>query len=248
MFWQPAFRTVRVNAVIFSFFLNSQPFYPGFCYGCLSNCMHTVKILIKTDTTRRFMQVFNIPEENWKDEFVYKPINGKISKSYFPLTRSCLKRVFSCSSRTIFLINCVLYFESLHHAFKTNWCMISLLSHHISNQGNEPQSVDKSCQRAYQNLVYESKKWLFAQQPGRVSKKKQMPSSWKFGQFLRNPFPQPLESILSLLGITKWSGKHKWLYSLPVEISWEWNEVDAVSTLRKNFCVALISSHRHVFT
>lgn len=146
MFWQPAFRTVTVNAVIFSFLLNSQPIYPGFRYCCLSNCMHTVKSLIKTDTNSRFMQVFNTPEENWKDEFVYKPINGKISKSYFPLTRSCLKRVFSCSSRTIFLIKCVVYLESLHHAFKTNWCMISLLLHHISSQGNEPQSVDKSCQ------------------------------------------------------------------------------------------------------
>ena len=48
----------------FSFLLNSQPIYPGFRYCCLSNCMHTVKSLIKTDTNRRFMQVFNIPEEN----------------------------------------------------------------------------------------------------------------------------------------------------------------------------------------
>ena len=38
------------------------------------------------------------------------------------------------------------YFEYLHHAFKMNWCEISLLSHHISNQGNKPPSADKSCQ------------------------------------------------------------------------------------------------------
>jgi len=237
MFWQPAFRTVRVNTVIFSFLLNSQPIYPGFHYCCLSNCMHTVKSLTKTDTNRKFMQVFNIPEENWKDEFVYKPINGKISKSYFPLTRSCLKRVFSRSSRTTFLINCVVYFESLHHAFKTNWCMISLLSHHISNQGNEPQSVDKSCQnepiKGHTTIWYTRAKSGYLPSSWEGYQKNQTQSSWKFGEFLWNPFPQPLESILSLLGITKWSGKHKWLCSLAVEVSWEESEVDAVSTLRK---------------
>ena len=40
------------HVVIFSFLLNSQPIYPGFCYCCLSNCMHTVKSLIKNDTVQ----------------------------------------------------------------------------------------------------------------------------------------------------------------------------------------------------
>lgn len=40
------------HVVIFSFLLNSQPIYPGFCYCCLSNCMHTVKSVIKNDTVQ----------------------------------------------------------------------------------------------------------------------------------------------------------------------------------------------------
>ena len=135
-------------------------------------------------------------------------------------------------------------FESLHHVFKTNWCMNSLLSHHISNQGNEPQSVDKSCQnepmKGHTRIWYTGAKSGYMPSSWEGSQENQMPSSWKFGEFLWNSFPKPLESItgISLVGITKQSRKHKWLCSLAIEVSWDWSEVDAVSTLR-TICVWL---------
>ena len=71
----------------------------------------------------------------------------------------------------MFHINRVVYFESSLNTIK-NWCtcVISSLSHHISNQGNEPPSVDKGCQQkpiiGYPRIWYTSTRLLLKSTTG----------------------------------------------------------------------------------
>ena len=77
-----------------------------------------------------------------KKELIWKPINSKISKPYFYLTRSVQPQNYFLVLRGW----CCL-FQNTSPRFRDNLlCNISLLPHHISIQGNEPPSADKRCQ------------------------------------------------------------------------------------------------------